>query len=197
MELLSDSILFFKNIVPSKLLNELDTYFDNCQIDEHLFEVNGTDETNAKIDLFLQKEIIPNILQYFLHLKHPKRDDLNDFSWSYYLDRELYNKTGKMEHFIERYMNIKVNTTCFRLVHRNNSTYDGNFIKYMGNMNNFTFILGLSKDNEHDSNLIFPIQSVNVKLNRGDILIVPAGITHPYGINYIVNGKFKFVETIQ
>lgn len=197
MELLHDSICLFKRNTPDKLLKELDSYFNDVQISEHQFEVNGSVETNSRINEYVNTNIVPHVLQYFLELNHSSRPDLNDYSWSYYLDREEYHRSGKMEHYIKRYSDIQVNHTCFRLVHRNNCTYDGNFIKYMGHMNNFTFLIGLSNDNEHDSNIKFPIQKIDVKLNRGDVLAFPAGLTHPYGINYIVNGKLKFIECMQ
>jgi hypothetical protein len=57
-------------------------------------------------------------------------------------------------------------------------------------------LIGLSDKSEHVSNVSFPLQNVHHQLNRGEIIITPAGITHPYTIGSIINGVFKIVEAI-
>jgi hypothetical protein len=57
-------------------------------------------------------------------------------------------------------------------------------------------LIGLSNKPEHVSTVSFPIQGVSHQLNRGDIIVTAAGITHPYTIGSIINGVFKIVEVI-
>lgn len=196
MEILDNSILLFKNVVPNKLLNDLDSYFIDMQINDRTPEKSGTDSTNQQINDFIKSAIQPKMLDYFLDLKHESRPDLEQYSWGYQLDKELYEKTGEMYNTLRNHINFYIHVSCFRFVHRNNALSDLNYVRWIGDMNKFTFIIGISEQHEHVSNLRYPLQKVALQLNRGDVLVAPSGLTHPYIINDIQNGVFKFIEAL-
>lgn len=196
MEILDNSIILFKNITPISLLNELDLYYKDAHVDDRVLEQNGTDVTNQNINKFIKSVIEPKMLDYFIDLTHESRPDLQQYSWNYQLDREEYQKTGKIYNTLRNYIDLSIRVSCFRFIHRNNCLNDINYVKWMGDMNKFTFVIGMSNEADHVSVLRFPIQKVELQLNRGDILVAPAGITHPFIINGVQNGIFKFIETV-
>jgi hypothetical protein len=89
---------------------------------------------------------------------------------------------------------VKMEKGGATMMHRGNVLYEGNYSRVTSCLNRFVILIGMSRDDEHESEIYFPIQKVGTKLNRGDVLVAPGGITHPYVVNNIVNGKFKFVE---
>jgi hypothetical protein len=196
MEILDNSILLFKNTAPKKLLDELDNYFTDMQINDRTPEKNGTEFTNQQINDFIKSEIEPKMLDYFLDLKHESRPDLQRYSWNYQLDKELYEKTGEMYNTLRNHLNFSIHVSCFKFVHRNNALSDSNYVRWIGDMNHFTFIIGISEAHKHVSTLRFPLQRVALQLNRGDVLVAPSGLTHPYIINDVQNGLFKFIEAL-
>ncbi len=52
----------------------------------------------------------------------------------------------------------------------------------------FTFVCGLNSDYE-GSELVFPRQSVEIKIGRGDLVIFPGWACHPHGVKKIISGE--------
>lgn len=196
MELLDSTILLFKSKASDKLLKELDQYFKDALIIRDEMSVELTDKTLESINAFIQRHIKLDVLNYFVELNHPQRPDLKAYSAVAHVDLEHYKKTKEFRSLLKLSNNFKLESGNATLAHRGTVIYDGNLLRWKGTLNKFTVLIGLSEEYEHVSYVKFPIQGVSVQLNRGDILIAPAGITHPFTVTDIINGKFKFIDCI-
>lgn len=196
MQLLDHGILFFKSRMPFQLLNELDYYFNGASLIREGFYAPLSEDTISKLNDFVKKEIQPEVFKYFIYLTHPERPDLMAYSGCMHTDVPYYDKHRKFRNTLEDNNSIEITDANALLVHRGSIIYDGNLVKWKGTLNKFTILIGISQPHEHDSNVNFPIQKVSIQLNRGDIIVAPAGITHPYILAGIINGKFKLIECL-
>jgi hypothetical protein len=196
MELLDSTILLFKRKASDKVLKELDQYFKDVLIIRDELSVELTDKSLDLINDFIQKNVKNDVLNYFVELNHPDRPDLKAYSAVAHIDLEHYKKTKEFRSLLKLSNNFKLESGNAVLTHRGTVIYDGNLLRWKGTLNKFTVLIGLSEEHEHVSYIKFPIQGVSVQLNRGDILIAPAGITHPFTVTDIINGKFKFIDCL-
>lgn len=196
MQLLDSTILLFKGKAPEKLLKDLDSYFKDVLIIRDEMSTQLTEKSLGLINDFVQKSIKTHVLNYFVELTHPDRPDLKAYSAVAHIDLEHYKKTKEFRSLLKLSNNFKLESGNATLAHRGTVIYDGNLLRWKGTLNKFTVLIGLSEEHEHVSFVKFPIQGVSVQLNRGDILVAPAGITHPFTVTDIINGKLKFIDCL-
>ena len=202
MKIYDNTIFFFEKEISTKNLKELDSY-DVNYVRTGWDAKNWINLENVTIDNLNQnlEKAEEEIFEYLLEFKNKSRPDLKTYHWMYYLniDRnkiDWNNPPKKSESFssLRKSNQIKMEKGWMTLLHRGNVFYEGNYSRVTNCLNRFTILIGLSQDDEHESEIYFPIQKQGIKLNRGDVLIVPGGITHPFVVNNIINGKFKFIE---
>lgn len=202
MILLDSTIFLFKDAINPKasLLTEIDSYFGDSQIEDRPVDVNLSETTINRINLFLQKELQPAVHDYLLEFKHKDRPDLQKASYFFFTDHdEVERSKGKIYRNVLRTSDahqLKISWAGASMVHRANMLYAGNSAKWIGNLGNLAVFIGVSNEWEHECKIHFPIQQVSVKLKRGDVLIAPSGYTHPFVVNNVINGVFKFVEAL-
>jgi hypothetical protein len=200
MELLHSDILLFKNDGKSEmsnLLKDLDKYFEAAQINDDQYYKEISKDSIEKLNKYVQAKIQESFFQYFLELKHHTRPDLDLYVNGHFMSPVDYSaKDKEYKSNLREYNKLEFSWGQSIQLARVNSANNYNYIKVNGHINKFMILIGLSNKTEHVSNVSFPIQGVNHQLNRGDIIITPAGITHPYTIGSIINGVFKIVEAI-
>lgn len=200
MELLHSDILLFRNDGKSEistLLKDLDMYFENAQISDSQYYKEISKESLAKINNYVQAKIQEPFFQYFLELTHHSRPDLNLYVNGHFMQEN--DATGKNKQYkstLREHNKLDFTWGQSAQLARVNSATSYNFIKLNGHINRFAILIGLSNNHEHVSTVAFPLQGVTHQLNRGDIIITAAGITHPYTITSVINGVFKIVEAI-
>lgn len=202
MILLDSTTFLFKGAInPSgSLLRDIDSYFGDGQIEDRPFDKDLSEMTVNRINLFLQKEIQPPVHDYLLEFKHKDRPDLLEQSYFFFTDHdEVKRSNGKIYRNVLKTIDsyqLKISWAGASMVHRANMLYAGNSAKWIGNLGHLAVFIGVSNEWEHDCKIHFPIQKVSVKLNRGDVLVAPSGYTHPFVVNNVVNGVFKFIEAL-
>ncbi len=196
MEILETSILLFKGGIHKSLMKELDSYFDDAQVNDFYWNAVLDKSTLDNVSNHIKDKIEPAMFDYLLEYRHPDRPDLKDIRWKYYLDNEHYEKTGGYKHVLRERYTTNLGWGSAVMLHRANSTYEGNFAKINGNMDRFIYHIGVSPSHEFDAHIYFPLQQVKVKLDRGDILVAPGGLNYPYITSGVINGKFKFIEVL-
>jgi predicted Holliday junction resolvase-like endonuclease len=194
MELLHSDILLFKNDGKSEmanLLKDLDAYFEEAQVNDDQYYKEISKDSIDKLNKYVQSKIQEPFFQYFLELKHDTRPDLDMYVNGHFMSPVDYSaKTKEYKSNLRQYNKLEFSWGQSIQLAR------VNYIKVNGHINKFMILIGLSNKPEHTSTVSFPIQNVAQQLNRGDIIITPAGITHPYTIGSIINGVFKIVEAI-
>jgi hypothetical protein len=199
MELLHSDILLFKNDGKSdinNLLKDLDTYFETVQLNDYQYHKEISKDSIDKINKYVQVKIQEPFFEYFLELKHQTRPDLNLFVNNNSIAVEEKGTDRQYKSNLREYNKLEFSWGQSIQLARVNTAYNYNFIKLNGHTNKFMVLIGLSNKPEHVSNVSFPLQNVHYQLNRGDIIVTAAGITHPYTINSVINGVFKIVEVI-
>ena len=204
MQIYDNTIFYFEKEISTKNLEELDTYLANSLVRTYDWHPNNrvdlSKETLDLINLNLEN-VESKIFEYLLEFRHETRPDLKSYHWMYYIDRDKIDwnkppKKSKSFSVLRESNKIKIEKGAAAMMHRGNVLYEGNYSRVSSCVNKFLILIGMSRDDEHESEIYFPIQKQSIKLNRGDVLVTPAGITHPYVVNNIINGKFKFVEGI-
>lgn len=196
MKILDSNILLFSKVAPSSILRIIDEHISTLQInDDYAFSELNEDE-KLKLTKFINEKIDPTMFDYFLNFKAVERPDLNSSAWKHFMDTEEYKKSGHFKNILREKYNTRIGYAAATLIHRANIAYEGDCLKIIGDLDRFAYHIGATEDHMHDSVIEFPLQRISVKLNRGDVLIAPGSISHPYIISGVVNGKFKFLEAI-
>ena len=200
MELLHSDILLFKNDGKSEmanLLKDLDAYFEEAQVNDDQYYKEISKDSIDKLNKYVQSKIQEPFFQYFLELKHDTRPDLDMYVNGHFMSPVDYSaKTKEYKSNLRQYNKLEFSWGQSIQLARVNSANNFNYIKVNGHINKFMILIGLSNKPEHTSTVSFPIQNVAQQLNRGDIIITPAGITHPYTIGSIIKGVVKIVEAM-
>ena len=204
MQIYDNTIFFFEREINKKNLIDLDSYNIDT-IHQGWTPDDWADlkkETIDNLNVNLEK-VESQIFEYLLEFRNESRPDLKSYHWMYYMDVDRdktnwSNPPKKEESFsrLRKSNEVKIEKGGVTILHRGNVLYEGNYSRVTGCLNRFMILIGLSRDNEHESEVYFPIQRKGIKLNRGDVLVAPGGITHPYVVNNVVNGKFKYVECL-
>ena len=200
MELLHSDILLFKNDGKSEitnLLKDLDTYFEAAQLNDSQYYKEISKDSIDKLNKYVQSKIQEPFFQYFLELTHPSRPDLDLYVNGHFMRED--NNTGKNRQYksnLREYNKLEFSWGQSIQLARVNSANNFNYIKLNGHINKFMILIGLSNHADHVSTVSFPLQNVQHQLNRGDIIVTAAGITHPYTIGSVINGVFKIIEAI-
>jgi hypothetical protein len=194
MEILDSNILLFRNIAPKSILSLIDSHLSNLQVNDYYTTSVLSDSEKMQLTKFINQKIDPTMFDYYLNFKAAARPDLSSTTWKHFVDMEWYNKTGHFKNLIRDNYTTNITYASALMLHRANTIYEGDCLKILANLDRFAYHIGASEDSEHDSKIEFPLQRVSVKLNRGDVLIAPGSISHPYIMTSIVNGKFKFLE---
>lgn len=200
MELLHSDILLFKNDGKSEmanLLKDLDVYFEAAQLNDSQYYKEISKDSIDKLNKYVQAKIQEPFFQYFLELTHASRPDLELYVNGHFMRED--NNTGKNRQYksnLREYNKLEFSWGQSIQLARVNSANNFNYIKLNGHINKFMILIGLSNHTDHVSTVSFPLQNVQHQLNRGDIIITAAGITHPYTIGSVINGVFKIVEAI-
>lgn len=193
MEILGNDIFLFKDSLKKDLSSFLYSIFTDVPINRDQFKEPLSSRYATLLNLHLEKAVEPEIHSYLLDLKHETRPDLLNYSGCLTTDVDFYNKNKKFSNSLKHNNRIQVEQVNARELHRGTLVYFGNFVEWKGHLNKFGVLINISEDRDHDTWLRFPIQKQEIKLWKNDIVVFPAGITHPTQID-IVNGKFKFIE---
>ena len=200
MELLHSDILLFRNDGKSEianLLKDLDTYFEAAQLNDSQYYKEISKDSIDKLNKYVQDKIQEPFFQYFLELTHHSRPDLDLYVNGHFMRED--DNSGKNRQYksnLRQYNKLEFSWGQGIQLARVNSANNFNYIKLNGHINKFMILIGLSNQTDHVSTVSFPLQNVQYQLNRGDIIVTAAGITHPYTIGSIINGVFKIVEAI-
>lgn len=197
MEILDSNILLFRKAASTAVMKIIDNHASGLQLNDHTVQ-SYLDETEKEtLTRFINEKIDPDMLDYFLLFKAESRPDLSSSMWKHFIDMDHFNKTSDFKNVMREKFSANITYSSVKLFHRGNVGYDAkNSLNILGDLHKFAYHIGASEDSEHDSSVEFPLQRVSVKLNRGDVLVAPGSISHPYIITHIINGKFKFLEAI-
>ena len=79
------------------------------------------------------------------------------------------------------------------IYHKDNSNGLNNVVH--ADFSNYTFSCGLTNASEFEGGeLVFPRQNFSMKINKGQMLIFPGGLTHPHYTKDVINGtRFQFI----
>lgn len=197
MEILDSNILLFRKAATSQVMKIIDSHISTLQVNDSYAQSYLSDIEKEKLTKFFNEKTDPEMLDYLLHFKADSRPDLHPSMWKHFIDMDYFNKTYDFRNIIKEKFITKITYSSVKLFHRSNVGYAGNNeINLLGELNKFAYHIGASEEDTHDSSIEFPLQKVKVKLNRGDVIIAPGSISHPYVITNVVNGKFKFLEAI-
>ncbi len=195
MEILGNDIFLFKNSLKKELNKSLYSIFDEVPVNRDQFTESIEAHHINLINKHLEELVESKIHSYLLDLKEETRPDLLDYSGCFNTDVEFYNKNKEFSNSLKQHNRIQIEQVSARELHRGTLVYFGNFVEWKGHLNKFGVIINISEDRDHDTWLRFPIQKQQIKLWKNDIVVFPAGITHPYQID-IISGKFKFIEAL-
>lgn len=154
-------------------------------------KVIETNEMNC-VKLYDHKEIFNEFMDYWystlevefmkfwLYLKEDGTSDLYKYSI------EDLNKIKDHAKTIWRDLYILI-------YHKDNSNGLNNIIH--ADFSNYTFSCGLTDASEFEGGeLVFPRQNFSVKINKGQMLIFPGGLTHPHYTKDVIRGtRFQFI----
>lgn len=197
MEILDSNILLFRKTATSSIMKIIDNHISTLQVNDSYAQSHLSDIEKEKLTKFFNEKTDPEMLDYFLNFKADSRPDLNSSMWKHYIDAEWFDKTCEFRNRLRENFITKIGYAVAKMFHRSNIGYEGaNNVNILGDLNKFAYHIGATEDASHDSVIVFPLQRVSVKLNRGDVLISPGSISHPYVITNVINGKFKFLEAI-
>lgn len=199
MKVLSPNILLFENAVDKKLLTELDSYYTGVPDERYPWICNLSDDVRNNISKFIDKKIKKDFYDHYLYLGGAQ---LEGYSIVNYIRKGVFNGADYKgpdpdKNKLENFDYFSTRWTGAMMLTRMSSVYSGNRVKWSKSdkADKFTYLIGLSKESEHDSEITFPLHGISVKLNRGDLLIFPAGIISPYAMK-LFNGEFKFIESV-
>lgn len=154
-------------------------------------KVIETNEMNC-VKLYDHKEIFNEFMDYWystlevefmkfwLYLKEDGTSDLYKYSI------EDLNKIKDHAKTIWRDLYILI-------YHKDNSNGLNNVVH--ADFSNYTFSCGLTNASEFEGGeLVFPRQNFSMKINKGQMLIFPGGLTHPHYTKDVINGtRFQFI----
>ncbi len=154
-------------------------------------KVIETNEMNC-VKLYDHKEIFNEFMDYWystlevefmkfwLYLKEDGTSDLYKYSI------EDLNKIKDHAKTIWRDLYILI-------YHKDNSNGLNNIIH--ADFSNYTFSCGLTDASEFEGGeLVFPRQNFSMKINKGQMLIFPGGLTHPHYTKDVIRGtRFQFI----
>ena len=197
MELIDNTMMLFRENIKADgaLMCEIDSYFSNQIIDQP-FHADLSENLINKINEHFVRNVRSHVHDYLFEFKHPARKDLLNYAYTHQVDGSTIesSKGNIYRSILKDHYPMKITWAGITMSHRANTLYNGNFPKWMGNLSTLAVFIGVSRDHEHISAIHFPIQGVSVKLNRGDVLVVPSGFTHPYTVTTVGAGVFKVVE---
>lgn len=170
---LHDDILLFKNIIPIQLAKDI------------VNRVNMTNTTDC-MAMYDQQDLYDrfNKLWYdvieplYMNYYFQRKPDGTSFLFNYTVE-ELngfikYASTTWRDMFVLKYY-YENTVNLYKLIHCDFST--------------LTFSAGLIDSTLFDGGrLCFPRQKVNVKLDLGDLVIFPGGLTHPHYTETVTRG---------
>jgi|LauGreDrversion4_2_1035121.scaffolds.fasta_scaffold08177_9 hypothetical protein len=154
-------------------------------------KVIETNEMNC-VKLYDHKEIFNEFMDYWystlevefmkfwLYLKEDGTSDLYKYSI------EDLNKIKDHAKTIWRDLYILI-------YHKDNSNGLNNIVH--ADFSNYTFSCGLTDASEFEGGeLVFPRQNFSMKINKGQMLIFPGGLTHPHYTKDVISGtRFQFI----
>lgn len=197
MEILDSNILLFRKATPSSILKIIDEHVSRLQVNDEHTQSQLNEIEKGKLTKFFNEKIDPTMFDYLLNFKAESRPDLTSSMWKHFIDAEWFDKTGEFRNRLRENFTANIMYSSVKMFHRTNIGYEGsNTVNILGDLNRFTYHIGASEETSHDSTVEFPLQKVSIKLNRGDVLVFPGSISHPYVMTNVINGKFKFLEAI-
>lgn len=195
MELIGNDIFLFRNCLTDSLHKRLYAMFDGVPINRDQFKKDVDTALVKDLNALISKKVEAPIHEYLLDLKIESRPDLLDYSGCFNTDLEYYEKHKEFRNSLRDSNPIQIENASARELHRGNIVYFGNFVEWKGFLNKFGIFINVSNPGETDTSIQFPIQKQEITLSYRDIIVSPAGITHPFLIN-IMNGKLKFIECL-
>ncbi len=197
MEILDSNILLFRKAATASIMKIVDNHISTLQVNDSYAQSHLNDIEKDKLTKFFNEKTDPEMFDYLLNFKNDSRPDLNSSMWKHFIDMDWFNKTSEFRNRLREHFTTRIGHAAVKMFHRSNIGYEGaNNVNILGELNKFAYHIGASEDATHDSAIVFPLQRVSIKLNRGDVLIAPGSISHPYVITNVINGKFKFLEAI-
>lgn len=151
-------------------------------------------ETNEKncVKLYDHKEIFDQFMDYWYSILE------NEFM-KFWLFLKEDGTSSLYKYSIEDLNKIKDHAkTIWRdlyilIYHKDNSMGLNNIIH--ADFSNYTFSCGLTNASEFEGGeLVFPRQNFSMKIDKGQMLIFPGGLTHPHYTMDVISGvRFQFV----
>ena len=162
---LSKDILLFENEVPLRIINTLNNLRETKE--DIRFELNNHDREFNIFKKWWVEFFEPIILEYYLQ---------------YYVPEEniFLNGDGLKEYVKFRWREMYF----YRYTVESSTDVDK---KLHWDFSQFTFVICLRDDYE-GGELCFPRQNESIKLNKGDIVFFPGGLTHPHFVKPTTNG---------
>jgi len=165
-------IFVFERIIPKDIISEL-------------LKLRGND-TQIRIDIDKLDMSLFHKINDFWFLKIE-----NNYLEEYFKIYDVENNVG----FNVNYETIKSLKEYVKTIWRDlymlyysPETYAGGSQSVHWDFSNITMVGGLDNDYE-GGELVFPRQNVQYRLNEGDIVIFPGGLTHPHYVNSVTKGK--------
>jgi len=176
---IAQDILLIENALPLDLIEKIKA------------KVIETNEMNC-VKLYDHKEIFNEFMDYWystlevefmkfwLYLKEDGTSNLYKYSI------EDLNKIKDHAKTIWRDLYILI-------YHKDNSNGLNNVVH--ADFSNYTFSCGLTNASEFEGGeLVFPRQNFSMKIDKGQMLIFPGGLTHPHYTKDVIDGtRFQFI----
>lgn len=175
----AQDILLIENALPADLIEKIKS------------KVIETNEKNC-VKLYDHKEIFDQFMDHWYSTLE------NEFM-KFWLFLKEDGTSSLYKYSVEDLNKIKDHAkTIWRdlyilIYHKDNSEGLNNIIH--ADFSNYTFSCGLTDALEFEGGeLVFPRQNFSMKINKGQMLIFPGGLTHPHYTKDVISGtRFQFV----
>lgn len=175
---ISTAIYVLKNVISPEEAEDIRTVIDNAANDKRSYIENENNVSYwgmkvADVQIISVRENL---------IKHLNR--IADVMETYvglpsHYNKESYVELRKIDDATKRHIDSPVNGDKIDSIHKN--------------IRLFSTITALNNDYE-GGEICFPVQGVNVKLQRGDVIVFPPYWTHPHYTNKL-NGTFRYTIT--